>query len=121
MSTQTTPISPGSIAAATNINIKDVQEISVEHDETTDRVTVTPRSVHKGTTVRFKDPKGSKLRIVFLCPNGKQEVDSVLDSDLYTLTTGGTYHFKCFFKRQEAIAEYSPEIGGVIDVLPRRP
>ena len=100
-------------------NLADVQEISVGYDEINDSVIVTPEAVRKGTTVRFKDPKGSKLRIVFLSPNGK-EVETVSDSESYTLTTGGTYHFRCFFTRG-ANGEVCSQSGAVIDVLPRRP
>lgn len=101
-------------------NLADVQEISVGYDEINDSVIVTPEAVRKGTTVRFKDPKGSKLRIVFLSPNGK-EVETVSDSESYKLTTGGSYHFKCFFTLPGASGEVYPKSGGVIDVMPRRP
>ena|SRR5205823_7769573 len=126
MSTQMTPIGPNDsqqgkpIEIATPNNVGDVQEISVEYDEINDGVIVTPPEVAKGKIVRFKDPKGGKLRIEFLCPNGK-ETDPVLDSEFYTLVEGGTYHFKCFFTRPGASREVSPKTGGVIDVLPRRP
>jgi hypothetical protein len=101
-------------------DVTDAQEIQVEYDEQNDGLIVTPTEVLKGTTVRFRDPKGGSLRIVFLSPNGK-ETDSVSDSELLTLTAGGTYHFKCFFTRPAANGEFCPHSGGVIDVLPRRP
>ena len=94
-------------------------EISVEYNEATDSVTVTPTTVKKNSCVRFKNPKG-KLRIVFLSPTGK-ETDEVLDSDTCMLTVGGTYHFKCFFTAYGAKTEISPKTGGVIDVIPPRP
>jgi hypothetical protein len=97
-----------------------VQEVLVEYNENNDTVTVTPTEVNKGATVRFKSPKGVKLRIEFLLPNSK-ETDSVSDSEEYTLSEGGTYHFKCFFTPLGATSEVCPKIGGVIDVLPRRP
>ena len=126
MSTQMTPTGPDNSQQDKSSEITvhddagDVQQISVEYDEVTDKVIVTPSAVHKDTIVRFKNPKGGKVRIVFLCPDGK-ETESVSDSELYTLTIGGTYHFKCFFTPYGAKDEDSPRSGGVIDVLPRRP
>ena len=111
MSTQITPPDP----QPPNF----VQEILVEYDEANDSVKVTPTAVQKGAVVRFKAPKGVKLRIEFLLPNG-EETRSVLDSEEYALVEGGTYHFKCFFKSSETENEV-PKDGGVIDILPRRP
>lgn len=96
-----------------------VQEIQVEWDKAYG-VIVNPSSVAKGTTVRFKDPSGGKLRIAFLSPGGK-EILSVSDSEEYALTVGGVYHFKCFFTPLGAKHEISPPDGGVIEVLPQRP
>ena len=100
-------------------SLAEVQEISVQYDEATDAVTVTPGQVSKGTTARFKNP-GGKLRIVFLSPSGK-EMEPVSDSELCKLTIGGTYHFRCFFSSVGQNDEISPESGGVIDVVPQRP
>lgn len=100
-------------------NLADVQEISVQYNEATDAVTVTPGEVRKGTTVRFKNP-GGKLRIVFLSPSGK-EMEAVSDSELCKLTIGGTYHFRCFFSSVGLNDEVNPESGGVLDVVPQRP
>lgn len=97
----------------------DVQEISVQYNETTDDVTVTPGEVSKGTIARFKNPSG-KLRIMFLSPSGR-EMEPVSDSELCELAIGGIYHFKCFFLSMGQKNEISPENGGVIDVLPHRP
>jgi hypothetical protein len=97
-----------------------VQEVCVSYDETNDGVTVTPDIVDKGTTVRFTDRNGGKLRIVFLSPTGK-ESDSVLDSQLCTMVIGGIYHFKCFFTPVGATHEVSPQNGGEIVVSPNRP
>jgi len=110
----TTQVTPnGRIAPA------DVKEIHVVYNDA-NPVIVTPPSVSKGTTARFKDPSGGKLRIVFLSPTGKA-TDQVLDSELCTLTVGGTYHFKCFFTDAKGVEHEGPAIGGVIDVEPQRP
>jgi hypothetical protein len=107
-------------AIATAANFADIQDVWVAYDEINDGVTVVPEQVVKGTTVRFQDPEGGKLRIVFLSPNGK-ETDLVLDSDLYQMEIGGTYHFKCFFAHQRDPVEISPRNGGILDVVPQRP
>jgi hypothetical protein len=96
------------------------KEISVDYNETSYAVTVSPEKIDKDTCVRFKNPKGGKLRIVFLSPTGK-ETDTVTDSDTCTLTVGGFYHFKCFFTPPGSNNEISPKTGGVIDVIPHRP
>src|SRR5437764_12016489 len=102
MSTQMTPTGPDNSQQDKSSEITvhddagDVQQISVEYDEVTDKVIVTPSAVHKDTIVRFKNPKGGKVRIVFLCPDGKEN-EFVSDSDLYTLTIGGIYVFNSFF------------------------
>lgn len=98
----------------------DIQDVWVEYDDVEEVVTVTPGQVDKGTTVRFKDPKGGKLRIVFLSPSGK-ETDAVQDSDPCTLIIGGTYHFECFFSYADGRPDINPANGGVIDVVPQRP
>ncbi len=107
-------------AFPSSANVEGAQEILVEYDTATDRVIVTPQEVPKGTTVRFKDPKGRRLRIVFLSAVG-DEVDTVLDSEVCTLTVGGAYHFKCFLTPPGAKSEISPNGAGVIDVIPHRP
>jgi hypothetical protein len=107
------------MAAIPQVSV-DVHDIDIDYNESTGAVTVTPTWVDKNTTVRFKNPKGGKLRIVFLSPTGK-ETDTVLDSELCTLSVGGTYHFKCFFTPSGAKNEISPKSGGVIDVVPQRP
>ena len=66
-----------------------IQEIWVDYDERNDGVSVNPDGVRKGATVRFRDPKGGKLRIVFLSPTG-DETTTVSDSELCTLSVGGT-------------------------------
>jgi hypothetical protein len=118
MSTINQITSNGASAVAPTFAV--VQDIWVEYDETNDRVTVTPGKVDKGATVRFKNPKGGQLRIVFLSPDGR-ETEPVGDSESCTLMIGGTYHFKCFFTFAGANGEISPESGGVIDVVPQRP
>jgi hypothetical protein len=101
-------------------NVPKVQEIHLEWDAETGAVTVTPPQVPKGTTVVFKNPKGGKVRIVFLSPDGA-ETDSVLDSKTYNLSIGGAYHFECFFTPLGATQEIKAKTGGVIDVTPQRP
>ena len=107
-----TPKQPGSNDA--------VIEVSVEYDEINDGVTVNPTQLHKDTVVRFKNPKGHKVRIEFLSPAG-DDCDIVTDAQDYRLTVGGTYHFKCFFTPPGEEGEISPANGGVIDVMPQRP
>src|SRR5262245_18013118 len=94
-----------------------VKEIAVEYDDTTETVSVTPDSVSKGTSVRFKNSKG-KLTITFLSPTGK-EFETFTDGDTCQMIIGGTYHFKCSFTGPDGTE--SPTSGGVIDVMPRRP
>ena len=98
----------------------EVIEVWVEYDEINDGVTVNPTQLHKDTVVRFRNPKGHKLRIEFLTPSGN-DCDMVTDSQIYRLTVGGTYHFKCFFMPPGEGGEISPTNGGVIDVMPQRP
>jgi hypothetical protein len=99
---------------------KDVVEIMVDYDEAVGWVNVTPSSVTKGTTVCFRNPKGGKLRIAFLSPTG-DESTTATDSEVLTLTVGGTFHFKCYFTLSGATIETSPTSIGVIDVFPHRP
>ena len=99
---------------------EDVVEVWVEYDEINDGVTVNPTQLHKDTVVRFKNPKGHKVRIEFLSPAG-DDCDIVTDAQDYKLTVGGTYHFKCFFTPPGEQGEISPTNGGVIDVMPQRP
>ena len=94
-------------------------DVWVEYDEENDGVNVTPTAVHKDTVVRFRNSKGHKL-IEFLSPAG-DDCDMVMDSKIYALRIGGTYHFKCFFIHPETGYEISPKNGGVIDVEPQRP
>src|SRR5437762_2313111 len=84
------PMPPDALPSA------DVVDIWVEYDATEDSVHVTPGEVHKDSAVRFRDPTGGKLRIIFLSPTG-DETTTVSDSQLCTLRVGGSYHFKCFF------------------------
>jgi hypothetical protein len=105
---------------AASANSAGVQDISVDYDEINESVIVTPQVIKKGTVVRFKDPKGGKLKIVFLSPSGK-EIETVLDSQSFTPIIGGTYHFKCYFTAPGKKRAVSPTSGGVIDVIPQRP
>lgn len=115
-----TQINTPNPAIAAPTKITNVSEILVGYNEADGSVSVNPSSVGKDSMVRFKDPNGGKLRIVFLSPTGK-ESDTVLDSELCTLSVGGTYHFRCFFTPVGASHEISPKQGGVIDVIPQRP
>jgi plastocyanin len=96
------------------------QDIHLRYNEATWGVTVTPDTVHKGTTVRFVNPDGGKVRVVFLSPRGN-EVDAVKDSESCLLAIGGSYHFKCFFLPEGATREIAAATGGFIDVIPHRP
>jgi hypothetical protein len=97
-----------------------VQDIALDYDESTYAVTVTPDSVQTNTTVRFMNPKGAKVRVVFLSPRGN-ETDTVLDSESCTLTVGGIYHFKCFFLPKGATTEITSATGGGVEVQPHKP
>jgi hypothetical protein len=102
------------------ISVTDTQEIYVAYDQANNGVTVTPDSVVKNTRIRFVDPNGGQLRVVFLAPDGK-EVEVVPHMAWCTMSVGGTYHFKCYFTPVGYDHEISPTNGGVIDVMPRRP
>ena len=119
MSTATYQVNPnGAILAAAND--AHVQEILVDYDPISGGVTVNPGTVDKGKTVRFKDPKGGRLRVVFLSPEGN-ETDQVLDRDSCTMIVGGIYHFKCFFTLPGTTTEIASKTGGVLEVYPPRP
>jgi hypothetical protein len=97
-----------------------VQDIQLDYDESTYAVTVTPDSVQHNTTVRFVNPKGAKVRVVFLSPRGN-ETDTVLDSQSCMLEIGGIYQFKCFFLPKGATTEISSATGGGVEVIPHKP
>lgn len=119
MSTTTYQVNPNGAILAT-ANDADVQEILVTYDPLSGGVTVNPGTVDKGTTVRFKDPKGGRLRVVFLSPEGN-ETDEVLDHDSCTMIVGGIYHFKCFFTLPGTTTEIASKTGGLLEVYPPRP
>lgn len=96
-----------------------VQDIQVEWDPKTGGVTITPSKVKTGTIVRFTNPKGEKVRIVFLS-NGK-EANAVEDSNTYTFSTEGTFSFDCFFTAPGSTMEKKSKLGGVIIVTPHVP
>lgn len=98
----------------------ETQEIRVAYDPANDGVTVAPDKVTKGTQVRFVDANGGRLRVAFLCPDGK-EAEVVPHMAWCLMSVGGTYHFKCFFTPVGYDHEISPGNGGVIDVMPQRP
>lgn len=77
-------------------------------------------AVEKGTTVRFRDSGGGKLKVVFLSPTGA-ETNAVLDSESCNLMVGGFYHFNCYFTPEGTQEEISPKTQWVIDVVPHRP
>lgn len=94
----------------------DTVVIKVKYDKSTETVTVTPCEFCKGDTVRFTDADGGTLKVAFLSAMGK-ETETYKDSEECTLVMGGVFHFKCYFGTNE----YSPEVGGVIDVTPHMP
>lgn len=118
MSTATYQVNPNG-ALPGLAHLADTTEILVEYDSTTGGVTVNPDLVNKGTTVRFRDPTGNKLRIVFLSPEGC-ETDKVLDTDSCTMIIGGIYHFLCYFTPPGG-TEFAAKTGGVLEVHPPRP
>lgn len=118
MSTATYQVNPNG-AFPGPANLADVTEILVEYNPATGGVTVNPGQVDKGKTVRFREPKGTKLKIVFLSPEGN-ETDTVLDSDSCTMIVGGIYHFLCYFTPAGG-NEFASKSGGVLEVYPPRP
>ncbi|HEY6249253.1 MAG TPA: hypothetical protein VI685_04795 [Candidatus Angelobacter sp.] len=119
MSTATYQVNPNG-AVPTAANPADVQEIQVDYDPASGGVTVNPGLVEKGKTVHFKDPKGGKVRVVFLSPEGNPS-DEMLDCDSCTMNIGGIYHFQCFFTPVGATSEIAAKTGGVLEVHPPRP
>ncbi|HEY6351275.1 MAG TPA: hypothetical protein VI636_17870 [Candidatus Angelobacter sp.] len=119
MSTATYQVNPNGAILA-NGNVADIHEIQVGYDPTSGGVSVNPGLVDKGTTVRFKDPAGGKVRIVFLSPEGNPS-DIVCDSDSCTMLIGGVYHFLCYFTPLGADSETPARTGGVLEVHPPRP
>ncbi len=117
MSTQHVVTPNGTVPPSTAV--AEVVEIQVTYDEATDCVTVCPLEVPKGSTVRFKDSKGGKLKIAFLSAMGK-ETETLWDTDVCTLSLGGIFHFNCYFS-YPGKSEIKPQTGGTIGVVPPRP
>jgi hypothetical protein len=74
-----------------------VVPIMLEYNPTTYAVSVTPSIVAKGATICFNCSQGS-VRVVFVSPFN-DDGPQLLDSEPRTLTVGGIYHFRCFFKQ----------------------
>jgi len=112
---QADPKGPVAVPAASPV----VKEITVAYDYAKKTVSVSPDTVDKGTSARFKNPNG-KLTIVFLSPTGR-EIETIADTDVCHLVIGGSYHFKCFFTDSDGAVHEGPNDGGVIIVSPTQP
>ena len=95
-----------------------IQEIILDYDPQTGKVTATPEKVDKDSTIYFTSPRG-KVRVVFVSPFDDNTVE-MLDSEMRTPTVGGVYHFRCFFT-EPGERESEGHTGGILDVQPNRP
>jgi hypothetical protein len=94
------------------------QEIILDYDPKTYAVLVNTSQVNKGDTICFRGARG-KVRVVFVSPFGDDETE-MADSEPRTLTTGGLYHYRCYFTPY-AGEEIQGNPGGILDVQPNRP
>lgn len=96
---------------------------TVNPPQETYTVSVDPPEIDrfKEMPVQFDNfPDGGTVRIVFLSPTG-EETDVVHDSQPVKLTTGGFYHFNCYFTPKGETEELDLISGGALDVIPHRP
>lgn len=94
------------------------QEIILDYDPKTYAVMVNTLQVNKGETIRFRGARG-KVRVVFVSPFG-DDLMELADSEPRTVTTGGLYHYRCYFTPYEA-NEIEGNTGAILDVQPHRP
>ncbi len=112
-------VSPTQAVHGTGSSTPPVVPIMLEYNPTTYAVSVTPSTVAKGATICFNCSQGS-VRVVFVSPFN-DDGPQLLDSEPRTLTVGGIYHFRCFFKANEYSEEVASPTGGILDVQPHRP
>jgi hypothetical protein len=115
------PAPNGRISVMSNSNTPNsdgLQSIMLSYDPQTYTVTVAPDCVAKDSMICFKTNSG-KVKVVFLSPFG-DEITTLLDSEARTISTGGCYHFNCYFTNADGV-EFKSKTGGVIDVQPHRP
>lgn len=94
------------------------QEIILDYDPTTYAVLVNTSQVNKGETIWFRGARG-KVRVVLISPFG-DDLMELGDSEPHTVTTGGLYHYRCYFTPYGG-KEIEGNTGGILDVQPHRP
>jgi hypothetical protein len=94
------------------------QEIILDYDPKTYAVLVNTSQVNKGETICFRGARG-KVRVVLVSPFG-DDLMEMADSKPRTLTTGGLYHYRCYFTPYGG-KEIEGNTGGILDVQPHRP
>lgn len=114
MASSTVPASNGT---KTSMPTTD-QNIILDYDPTTYQVLVNTSQVNKGQTICFRGAR-DKVRVVFISPFGT-DVMQMADSEPRTLTTGGLYHYRCYFT-SDGGQEIQGTTGGILDVQPHRP
>jgi hypothetical protein len=112
-------VAPIQVMSGTGSSASPVVPIMLEYNPTTYAVSVTPSTVAKGATICFTCSTGS-VRVVFVSPFN-DDGPQLSMSEPRTVTVGGLYHFRCFFKASEYDQEVASPTGGVIDVQPHRP
>ena len=114
MATSTMPASNGWETSMPTID----QEIILDYDPKTYAVLVNTSQVNKGETICFRGARG-KVRVVLVSPFG-EDLMKMADSEPRTLTTGGLYHYRCYFTPYGG-EEIEGKTGGILDVQPHRP
>jgi hypothetical protein len=116
------PPANGTPPTTISVTYKETSDMTVTPPQKKYTVAVKPDQVNKDLEmpVRFVNPDGGKVRIVFLSPMGK-ETDEVQDSQLCNLTVGGFFHFNCYFTPPGATKEFPATTGGTLDVIPHKP
>lgn len=94
------------------------QEIILDYDPKTYAVLVNTSQVNKGETICFRGARG-KVRVVLVSPFG-DDLMAVADSEPHTVTTGGLYHYRCYFTPYGG-KEIEGNTGAILDVQPHRP
>ena len=95
------------------------QEIILDYDPKTYAVMVNTSQVNKGETICFRGARG-KVSVVLVSPFG-DDLMKLEDSEPHTLTTGGLYHYRCYFTPYDGGKEIEGNTGGILDVQPHRP
>src|SRR6266853_4403172 len=88
------------------------QEIILDYDPKTYAVLVNTSQVNKGETICFRGAR-DEVRVVFVSPFGDDQME-MADSEPRTLTTGGIYHYRCYFTPYGG-KEIQGNPGGILD------